>query len=160
MHASGEDTNHNIIITIIICIRAAWRSLERSFKHAMAEISWGNGLRLTLIYKDLINYIWSLKYTSTLEIQHFLAVFISIAYNRYGTCKVRKEITRNKNELTKKVSLHFQLIKHGQYCAWFHWVRVRTAQLGPPTGQGRGDTSSHLLTRALVLRCLALSPEE
>ena len=82
------------------------------------------------VNKHLINYIWSLKYTSTLEIQHFLAVIVSIAYNRYGTCKVRKEITHNKNKLTKKVSLHFHLIKHGQYCAWFHWVRVRTAQLG------------------------------
>ena len=90
-----EDKNHNIIITIII--RVAWWSLARSFKDAMAEISWGNGLRLTLI-KTLnpLIYIWSLKYTSILEIHHFLPVFISIAYNGYETCKVRKEITRNK----------------------------------------------------------------
>lgn len=63
----------------------------------MAEISWGNGLRLTLIKTvNPLIYIWSLKYTSILEIHHFLPVFISIAYNGYGTCKVRKEIPRNK----------------------------------------------------------------
>ena len=46
-----------------------------------------------------MHFIWSLKYiyTSTLEIHHFLAVFISIAYDfTTELVKVSEEITRNK----------------------------------------------------------------
>ena len=49
--------------------------------------------------------------------------------------KTSPKIANAQSELTKTVSLHFHLIKHGQYCAWFHWLQ--TAQRGLSTGPWR-----------------------